>query len=564
MRSDIKCFGNDCYPLAFGIPTIIMLIGIIVFFSGTPFYKKDSIKKENIIIKTIGCIFNALKNRIKDWKTVNKKDNWLDYSIDKYSAQMINDVKAFYKVFIVFLPLPIFWALFDQQGSRWTEQAQQLNGRTGSIIIKPDQFQAVNPVFIIVLVPLFDYVIYPLFAKVNLFKRQLQRMAVGFIFTGAAFGIAAFLEHKMQGASLALNPANQIKLINLSPCDISIASIAELPKSSYLNNQVVKLPSNIVDNLFKEGNNVTNFEINVSTCLNVTANVSQYTFLIGSNDLPKSIIFYLDEQSMNIKIQEFPYNKNDQVIGRAEIKFEYFNLNNALNSNNLKYMNPIISSSIVTYDKFSVVSLSKSLNSSHLKVVDNADYDLKISDKSDQSVLSSKIMLNNCGRYSIIIFQNHANQTDYVFLTDIYPNGIHLGWQLIQIFVMTVSEIMVSVSGLSFAYSQAPPSMKSVLQSLWLMTVAVGNLLVVIVAETKFVKDQVYEYLTFTGLILLATIAFCVISYFYEYVEDKKEDSNEEIKVSKLNSSYGVNNPALSESTDINLKLVSMNLIENN
>ena len=44
----------------------------------------------------------------------------------------------------------------------------------------------------------------------------------------------------------------------------------------------------------------------------------------------------------------------------------------------------------------------------------------------------------------------------------------------------------------SFSSSfQAPPSMKSCVQAAWLLTVAFGNLIVVIVAESHFIKSQV-------------------------------------------------------------------------
>lgn len=48
-------------------------------------------------------------------------------------------------------------------------------------------------------------------------------------------------------------------------------------------------------------------------------------------------------------------------------------------------------------------------------------------------------------------------------------------WQVPQYVVMTAGEIMFSITGLEFAYSQAPDSMKSVVQSAWLLTVATGG-----------------------------------------------------------------------------------------
>jgi dipeptide/tripeptide permease len=41
-------------------------------------------------------------------------------------------------------------------------------------------------------------------------------------------------------------------------------------------------------------------------------------------------------------------------------------------------------------------------------------------------------------------------------------NSVTILWQLPQIFVITVGEILFAVTGLEFSYSQAAPSMKSV------------------------------------------------------------------------------------------------------
>ena len=45
--------------------------------------------------------------------------------------------------------------------------------------------------------------------------------------------------------------------------------------------------------------------------------------------------------------------------------------------------------------------------------------------------------------------------------------------------VITAGEILFSITGLEFAYSQAPQSMKAILQAAWLMTTAVGSLIVI-------------------------------------------------------------------------------------
>ena len=56
------------------------------------------------------------------WQTAIKRRNkpepvnhWLDRAKGAYSDQLIEDTKIFLKVLVLYLPLPIYWALFDQQ-----------------------------------------------------------------------------------------------------------------------------------------------------------------------------------------------------------------------------------------------------------------------------------------------------------------------------------------------------------------------------------------------------------------------------------------------------------------
>ena len=50
-------------------------------------------------------------------------------------------------------------------------------------------------------------------------------------------------------------------------------------------------------------------------------------------------------------------------------------------------------------------------------------------------------------------------------------------WQLLAYVVLTAGEIMVSITGLEYAYTQAPPSMKSTIMGCYLLMVTLGNVL---------------------------------------------------------------------------------------
>ena len=70
-------------------------------------------------------------------------------------------------------------------------------------------------------------------------------------------------------------------------------------------------------------------------------------------------------------------------------------------------------------------------------------------------------------------------------------NSVHMFWMVPQYVIITVGEVMLSITGLEFSYSQAPTSMKSVVQASWLLTVAFGNVIVVIVAEARAFESRV-------------------------------------------------------------------------
>jgi POT family proton-dependent oligopeptide transporter len=97
-----------------------------------------------------------------------------------------------------------------------------------------------------------------------------------------------------------------------------------------------------------------------------------------------------------------------------------------------------------------------------------------------------------------------------------------INWQLLAYAILTLGEAMVSITGLEFAYTQAPNSMKSSVMALWLLTVASGELFVALV--NKWIlsgaghKLSAYEYFTFfTWLMFGAAVVFTIVACFYQY-----------------------------------------------
>jgi POT family proton-dependent oligopeptide transporter len=92
--------------------------------------------------------------------------------------------------------------------------------------------------------------------------------------------------------------------------------------------------------------------------------------------------------------------------------------------------------------------------------------------------------------------------------------AIHVGWQLIPYTLITLAEVMVSITGLEFAYTQAPKSMKSIIMGFWLLTVSLGNVFVALLA--KFGQLELSQFfLVFAGFMFLAGIIFGIRAKFY-------------------------------------------------
>jgi len=80
-------------------------------------------------------------------------------------------------------------------------------------------------------------------------------------------------------------------------------------------------------------------------------------------------------------------------------------------------------------------------------------------------------------------------------------------WQILPYALLTFGEVLVSATGLEFAYSQAPAAMKGTLMSFWSLAVTVGNLWVLL--SNAAVRNQAtIAWVGSTGLSVTAFLMF--------------------------------------------------------
>ena len=172
----LKHFGPG---LAFGVPGVLMLIATWVFWLG---------RRKFIHVPPGGL--GAVK--------------------EAFSGEGVRSLR---NLIPVYLFVAMFWSLFDQTGSAWVQQATNMDRhwdiaawlpaqlgasrwlpeQLHSVDWLPSQIQAVNPILILVFIPLFSYVTYPAINRVFPLT-PLRKVSIGFFVTIFAFSISAWIE----------------------------------------------------------------------------------------------------------------------------------------------------------------------------------------------------------------------------------------------------------------------------------------------------------------------------------------------------------------------------------
>ncbi|GFT40915.1 solute carrier family 15 member 2 [Nephila pilipes] len=517
LRADVHCLGSDsCYPLAYGVPAALMLVALTLFLIGKPLYNIKP-AEGNIFQSVFKCICHAISRKSKSKE--KKKSHWLDYADDKFDKDLIKDIKTLLHVLWIFLPVPLFWALFDQTGSSWTLQATKMDREVMGRHIKPDQMQVMNAFLIIVLIPVFDYVIYPLFGKCNLLKKPLQRIAVGGFLSALAFVFTGFIELNLE-SSYPVVPGpglTELTIINNSPCDIRFhpGNLSEMNLKAFESSIVNDLTMGKEMSWEFVSHNCSESQSTITNQFSTTSPIESMMIFLQNNEL--QIIKSVD-------------SKQRTEEGEPKIKL-YFSSDFEFSSNKSSfklqtgleklYLKPNVTDDL---QKSGVTEYHK-ISPGKYKIY----IPLNETDHEKQPI--SEVDLRSGGIYIGVIYQfASTNKSNFKLLSMVEHNSISILWQVPSYVILTVGEIMFSITGLAFSYSQAPESMKSLVQAAWLLTVAFGNLIVMVIAKLSLFEKKSYEIFLFAVLMGLDMLLFSIMAYFYKYVDDKNKSSLSEVK----------------------------------
>ena len=149
--------------VAFGVPGIAMLIATIVFFLG---------RRKFVHIPPAG--------------------------LGNYAGELFRreNLKALLNLLILVPFAAMFWALWQQNFSSWVLQAEKMDRHLFGYNWLPSEIQTVNPIFVLLMLPLFSYVIYPACAKF-MKVTPLRRFGAGLWAVIGAFLIVAWIQTRI-------------------------------------------------------------------------------------------------------------------------------------------------------------------------------------------------------------------------------------------------------------------------------------------------------------------------------------------------------------------------------
>lgn len=152
-----KCHGSH---IAFGTPGVFMAIATVIFWMG--------------------------RNRFTHIPAAGFRRYVGELFQREHARALLN--------LLILMPFPaVFWSLWNQNFSSWVVQAEKMDRHLFGIDWLPAQIQTVNPLFILLMLPLFSYVIYPAVNRVFPLT-PLRKIGAGLFLAAGAFWIIAQIQ----------------------------------------------------------------------------------------------------------------------------------------------------------------------------------------------------------------------------------------------------------------------------------------------------------------------------------------------------------------------------------
>lgn len=337
-----------------------------------------------------------------------------------------------------------------------------MDGDLGFYEIKPDQMQVVNPLMILLFIPLYDIVFYPLLSKIGV-RRPLQKLTLGGILAGVAFLCSAIVELKLEETYPVLPMAgeSQFRVYNTLPCDYNVAT--NIPDHGTF---IIRSMESYQQRIAVESTQSYTYTMTSDT-VDISCPTISGSFSLSSGQANS---FYVRQGSV-VPFLDSPEKSRD---GSPVVRI----LANTFDNQQIRIIDANHPDRLMRFN-------GTANNTNRIDLVASS-YEIFVEDR-----IVGAINLRLGSVTQFLISQTGADVFLFREVVLTPSNSIHMLWQLPQYLIMTLGEVMFSITGLAFSYSQAPVSMKAVLQACWLLAIAFGNVIDIIVVGARAFESQV-------------------------------------------------------------------------
>ncbi|KAJ1731831.1 peptide transporter ptr2 [Coemansia biformis] len=195
----------DFWP-AYLLPTLMFVVCVAVFWLGRRRYVITQ-PTGSIVLKAYRAITTGMRNyraAKAQGRQVLGEDgqplHWLSYARPSlcadgaglgWSDTFVDELRVALRSCKIFLCYPVFWLCYGQMSNNMVSQSGQMN--TGKV--PNDIMQNIDPLCIIVLIPIFDRLIYPGFRRCGMELKPVVRITCGFLIAAISMAYAAIVQH---------------------------------------------------------------------------------------------------------------------------------------------------------------------------------------------------------------------------------------------------------------------------------------------------------------------------------------------------------------------------------
>jgi POT family proton-dependent oligopeptide transporter len=165
---------------AFGVPGLLMALALVIYLAGRNLYVK---------VPPAGRDPNSFLTVLITRLTAGE-----EAARRKHGDAAVEGMRSVFRIGLIFLPVVAFWALYFQYGSSWFNQAELMDRDVFGWHMESAQMESLNAILILILVPVFSYLIYPALERAGVRVTLLRRMAVGMFITVPGFLAAAAIQ----------------------------------------------------------------------------------------------------------------------------------------------------------------------------------------------------------------------------------------------------------------------------------------------------------------------------------------------------------------------------------